>query len=529
MKQRFLTILKTINIYLITYPFMLIIQMPIAWIKTLKRSLILFNGRWSRFMGHNPNNALNSLFYRTQLINIDKYGKNGTSTHIGLGNFAINRWFHLSLMSSYAYAHAGAVTTLLGTIFWALSHLIWFQRRDLTSIIILIVVLVLSSTSYSFAFARQNYQILSWMWLPVALYSMLSLNWTIASFSWFMTAIFGTTTVFFAIPIALFIALDTQTIPPILSILPAVVVVIVRMYPLLRTSSMLSSLNNTAKLIGLTRKHVKYKRFHGFIGFTTVYYIIIYLFATLALWYLDQSIPKLAMVGFALFIINQAFIRVADIQSVNLLFISLFICSILYEANYWSSIPLLWLVTSVHPIVLGIMNRKSNNVQVYAPFDHNDLEMQLTSFIQRVNSRDRILFAFSDPQNNYDDIFDRYRILIELPLYIASKRAIHLMPDWYAVMDTNYIDAPNIWGRSIDSVIENLHRWNASHVIIYESANTPLDSQWTDHFDHISTFSWVPYTNILRDHRIIPDDIDVPVWYLLKYRSDVHSSIERTT
>jgi len=525
MRQRLLTILKNIDIYLITYPFVLMIQMPIAWFKTLMRSLILFNGCWSRFMGYNPNNALNSLFYRTQLINIDRYGKNGTSPHIGLGDFPIRRWFHLSLFSSYIYAHAGTVTTLIGAIFWASSHIIWFQRRDLASIITLTVVLILSSTTYSFAFSRQNYQILSWMWIPVALYSMLSLDWVIASFSWFIAAIFGITSALFAIPIALFIAIDTQTIPPVLSILPAIAVVIIQMNSLLRTPNSLISLNNTAKLIGLTRKHVKYNRFHGFIGFTTIYYILIYLFATVVLWYIDQTIPKLAIVGLILFVINQAFVRVADIQSVNLLFISLFICSISHEANYWSSIPLLWLVASVHPVVLGIMDKKSNNIQVYEPFDHTDLEIQLTAFMQPLNTENRVIFAFSNP-NNYNDIFDRYRILIELPLYIASKRAIHLMPDWYAVMDTNYIDAPNIWGRSIDDVIKNLHRWNASHVIIYESANTPLEPQWTDHFDHLSTFSWIPYTNILRDHRIIPDDLDVPVWYLLKYRPDIHPTID---
>jgi hypothetical protein len=518
MIRRLFSILKTLKFSDLIYPLFLVFQIPFAWISTLWQSKILLYGQWSRFMGYNPKNALNSLFYRTQYINIDTYGKNGISPHLGLGNFEIRRWFHLSLISSYIYAHAGAVTTLLGALFWASSHLIWIQQRNVQSVIMMTIVLIFSSTTYSFAFSRQNYQILSWMWFPVALYSMLYTNWAVASFAWLISAMFGITPVFFAVIIALFITIDTQTIPPILSVIPATIFIIIEIVLLLRQPNGVTNLNNTAKLIGLTRSRVKYHRFDTFNDLTTVYYIIIYVSATFMLWYLDMSVPKLAFVGLALFIVNQVIFRVADIQSVNLLFISLFICSIHYEANYWSSIVLLWLISSVHPLVLGIMNNASKQVQTYAPFSHYILENQVKDFLKTVPTGNRILFAFNDPKNRYDNIFDLYRVLIELPLYIASKRAIHLFPDWYAVMDTNYEGAPSIWGRSVDEVLANTRAWNAQYVIVYEPVDKHLDPRWNDAFELVSTFSWQPYTSLLRDYSIIPDYVDIPVWYLLKCR-----------
>lgn len=73
-------------------------------------------------MGFDPVNALNSFWYRTQWINISKYGRDGYSPVIGLGDYPISRWYQVSLFSSYLYAKAGAVTTLMGILFWVFTH-----------------------------------------------------------------------------------------------------------------------------------------------------------------------------------------------------------------------------------------------------------------------------------------------------------------------------------------------------------------------------------------------------------------------
>jgi hypothetical protein len=85
-------------------------------------------------------------------------------------------------------------------------------------------------------------------------------------------------------------------------------------------------------------------------------------------------------------------------------------------------------------------------------------------------------------------------------------------------MDTNYEGAPSIWGRSVDEVLANTRAWNAQYVIVYEPVDKHLDPRWNDAFELVSTFSWQPYTSLLRDYSIIPDYVDIPVWYLLKCR-----------
>ena len=119
-------------------------------------------------MGFNPQNAINNLFYRTQWINLDRYGRDGRSPITGLGDYPLKNWFHLSLPASYIFANAGAVTTLTGTLVWVISHFFWLEHAGVVWLLFIIIVLLLSTTAYAMAFARQNYQILGWMWYPAA-------------------------------------------------------------------------------------------------------------------------------------------------------------------------------------------------------------------------------------------------------------------------------------------------------------------------------------------------------------------------
>ena len=68
----------------------------------------------------------------------------------------------------------------------------------------------------------------------------------------------------------------------------------------------------------------------------------------------------------------------------------------------------------------------------------------------------KVYFAFSDPDGSYGKIFDGYRHIHEVPLHVATLRKINLFPDWWAVSQTNYVEAPNCWGRTKNEVLENL-------------------------------------------------------------------------
>ncbi len=109
---------------------------------------------------------------------------------------------------------------------------------------------------------------------------------------------------------------------------------------------------------------------------------------------------------------------------------------------------------------------------------------------------------------------------MEAPLLVSAEKEIHTFPDWYAVQETNYSEAPRIWGRSIKEVIENMRNLQAGYAIIYQD-NTQIDDKWLNSFDLISTFSWKDYSDYLDDwdREYLFRNFSPPIWYLLKLRN----------
>ena len=111
--KKFLGFPTNLKFSLIFYPFLLIHMMPIAWIKSIWEARILLKGSWSKYMGFHPLNAINSLFYRTQWINLKSFGRNGRSTLIGLGDFPLRKWFHLSYLGCFFLCQCCSIHNLI--------------------------------------------------------------------------------------------------------------------------------------------------------------------------------------------------------------------------------------------------------------------------------------------------------------------------------------------------------------------------------------------------------------------------------
>ncbi|HEY6354104.1 MAG TPA: hypothetical protein VIY30_06420, partial [Burkholderiaceae bacterium] len=63
-----------------------------AWMRSLWASRVLLRGQWQRYQGFHPLNALTSFFYKTQWLNIERFGRWGVSPLLGLGNYPLSRW-----------------------------------------------------------------------------------------------------------------------------------------------------------------------------------------------------------------------------------------------------------------------------------------------------------------------------------------------------------------------------------------------------------------------------------------------------
>lgn len=506
-------------------PIFLIWQIPIAWTKSLWMARVLAEGQLSRYIGFHPNNSLNSFFYRTQAINLDRFGRSGRSNLIGLGDFSLKSWFHISFISNYIYSYAGALTTLLGTLIWVFSHLVWLGDRGTIQVLIIVFVLFFSSTSYAMAFARQNYQILGWMWYPLGLYFLINDQWVLSSFCWLAAGSSGITPVFFSVIFVTIFSLKGESLLPLLTLVPTLVVWFLYLIPFLTDKEFYSSAGNIMKLIGLNKGKVRYQRKRG-IGLDTFYFMLLYAIVCLVFYIGSHSFPVLSLICLIVFLVNQTLLRVADEQSLIILFVSLFTFEVLQADFNWISLLALWLAVNAHVnfLLIGKVSKGGiYDVSIHPPFDHFKIVSRLKLFLSNVKKGERIYFAFEDPNGNYSNIFDGYRVIIEPPLTVASELGIHLFPDWYAVAETNYEGAPQCWGRSLDEVKNNLTRWNAEYAIVYQATGTQLDNIWVNDFQEIATFDWHDILPILGGEPLWSGELPVPKWFLIKIKSEIYS------
>ena len=177
------------------FPIFLIMEMPFAWVKSLYYSRKVL-GRDKGKLGFCPRLVMNNYYYKTMWVNLEKYGRTGDSSLMGLGNYKMADLWYLPTSGITLYAKFGAMVTLLGTLFWAFSNLIWLHRFESVWVIAITLSLFLSSTSYVMAFARQNYQILGWMWYPLSLFSFDIKSWVMSVIFTCLFTIGGVTQVF---------------------------------------------------------------------------------------------------------------------------------------------------------------------------------------------------------------------------------------------------------------------------------------------------------------------------------------------
>lgn len=491
-------------------------RMPETWIRALVGARVLLAGRWSQYMGFRPKNALNSFFYRTQWLNIERFGRSGVSPLLGLGSYPMSRWFHLSILSTYAYANAGAATALAGTLLWVLTHLVWLQYTSSAWALLVCVTLLFSATSYAMAFVRQNYNILGWLWLPIAFFGLLTGHPVLAMLSFFAASLGSFTAVVVSVPLVFALALAKGDVTGLWVLAPALAKLATHFVPLLTAGSVTSSTRLIGKAIGLIGTGAVYKRESIRLRRRSLYLAALYLGGCGAVWVLDGAAPILPLAAAAVFVVNQRF-RFADDQSVVMLFVTAFAAHVLFASPGVLQWVVLFIIANPHPKALGL-NLVDGRVEVYRPFDHSRVEHQCEELYRSVEPGERVLVAFNEPHGVYENLFDGYRVLLEPLQYVAARRGIHQFPDWYAVSETNFAGAPNVWGRGIRQVQENMKHWGARYVLFYHQSGTELASEWTDVYKVVARLDWA---ELLDDFGSVPPwaaNLDCPTFTLLRSR-----------
>lgn len=504
---------------LLGHPLILLWRMPARLAVTLWRSRVLLKGHWRKYMGFHPLTSVNYLFYRVQAINLARYGRSGRSPIVGLGEFPLSQWFHVGLPGLNAYAKAGAVATLGGMAVWWLSHLLWLQTADARWVAIVLALTLFSTGFFAMAFVLQNYNVLGWMFLPAGLFAISQGHYELAALAWFAASLAGLTPLVFAGAFVTVLAIEQMSLAPVLSIIPAIGLYSLNLWPAYRNIGMRSAIAFTAKAIGATDRHVRYRYTSKRFSARTAYFVVTgTLFIVTCSWV--ASPPWLFVVPLALFVVNRTLARFVDEQSAILAMMTGATTIVMTAApDPWLAATL-WLVISPTPVLMVPTNRSAlsalADLDPREPVDITLLEDRMRAFLHPVAPGQRVLMAFSDPEGIYERLFDGYSTLLQLPLYVSATRGIHFMPDWWAVFETNYENAPSFWGRSVAAVKKNAEYWHAEFVVVYQNTGSSLDDEWSKAgFISCGEFDWAECTPVPLEHgRWFGDQIQK--WWLLR-------------
>lgn len=510
---------------LLFHPFLTPLFLIPAWCKSLWNSRVLLYGQWSRYHGFHPRNTINCFFYKTQWLNFERYGRCGISPVVGLGNYPLSKWLHLTMFSSCLYANAGAVVTLGGTLIWVFSHLVWLSEAPWQWVVAVTMLLFFSSTAYAMAFVRQNYNILGWMWLPVGLYAIATQQYALAAFMWLLVSFASFTAVVTVAIMLFFMTIFERNLYIGLTVVPAVLKLCLHLLPLLHTGGMKSAIVNMSKLIGLTSsKGVRYKRTSMRLSLFTVYFLCLCAAGCIFLWIGTKVFPLYPVLAMLIFALNQTTLRFADEQSCIIFFVITYVATLFQNPFNLFSLLSLLIISNPHCLFLGLSSlykaKSTLSPNVAKPFDHTDIIGGFRVFLASAKKGSKVLFSFDNPGDTYENIFDGYRVALEAILFVAQEKEVYLFPDWYFIAETNFKGSPDCWGNTPKLALQNMHKWQAGYAIIYASHNASLDTSWFDDFEILAEFNWKDWEYLFEGSELPWERTKItPKWHLVSLKN----------
>lgn len=479
-------------IRIIFYPISLLFTTPFKLLLFFNNSFVLLKGDWGNYSGFNPERAFVNFFYWTRAFNIYKYGKTGYSPHFGLqGDYPMSRGFHYSLFSLYSYWIAPNITVIVGMFGWLLMHLLWINEIDPYYLLIVMFLLLISTQFYS-NIVLQNYNVLGWLFVPLILYGIMSGNWIMVGIATLFAAAFSYTVGAICITLLGAFALYSFSFFPIIAFLPALLLMIIQLRPVLKVTGSENIISSLLRAMGFTKTQSKYKRSKRKDWPIIFYLLIIFAQYILLNVYLTQELNFFLLIGIGIFILNFFVARFADHQSIYMLILSLFTVNQLMLSEYPISLISFWIVISPMPFLISVYDKK--NIDVVAsmkPFNIKPLMESMKLFFKDVEEDEGVFMAFNDPDGDYNKIFDGYRRLIELPHYYSVVKGFRFMPDWWSTMRNNRIEDEDFWGVEQTKVVEYISKLKPDYIIIYQESSLDLNPDWEKQgFSVCSSLDW---------------------------------------
>ncbi len=282
-------------------------------------------------------------------------------------------------------------------------------------------------------------------------------------------------------------------------------------------------IGGVAKSIGFQKRGARYLYPPTFLSLDTLARFFLFAQFTIVSCLMEVSFHciVLQVIALGLFLENYLGKRFADSHHIDLVLFTVAAATFLKFPS-GALLASLWVLACPPPLSLGLGVKSPDCVPVFQPFPVKKIIQEMELFLKCIQSGQRVLAAYSDPGNNYAKLFDGYHHLIGVPSYLATMREFHYLPDFWAVITTNYHGAPSFWGRSVEEVSRNCQTWKADYVIIYIVEGETLDPNWlTRGFTERARFDWKDHEHLMLP--TLPYHGSTPLWILLECPKDLVS------
>ena len=472
------------NIFLSPLSFIFI---PLFFFKTISNFI---SAKKFKFMGFDILCSLNNFFYMTQKFNLDIYGKHKKTPLLGFGDYHMSRLFYISRISHNIFLDLGpAFTTLLFSFLNIFICTIFYNNLDIKWLFLVIFFGYFSAITYSSSFTTQNYNLLSWFFFPIFIFSLINSNiyLLLLSISCLFLLSFSVGLYVFLFSILYILFIDFYYYYLIIFI---TFIIFIFIFPIIKSGLIKKWIFQTFLFVGISKKNL-YSRSHQKFSKFNIYYTMVFLIPIIYNLYIKNDYYFLLIFPFLIFIINQFLFRFMDRENPIYAFL---ICIIIFTILNPKIINLLLLIFVANPIPnsLSILNLdKKNfffNIRVFEPFDNYQLINEIKRFVRKVPKNSTVLFAYKNPRKNYDKIFDGYRNIVEVIYYYFQIRKVRSFPDWYAVWEEDK-NKKIIWGRNFKIIQKNLKKIKTKYLVFYSENKQIFDNGLKKNFKFIADFS----------------------------------------
>ena len=452
--------------FLLLYPVIL----PILMLKDTSISIYniiidLSKYRWKYLSGNDQRNAYNNFFYYIQDYNIQRFGRYGHSSLLAGGSFSLKNWFHATPLSLRMQASFGTTFIMfLAMCVWVTLWIcLYYENQNLW-----MLGIVFFSTLFFATFIEiQNYNILGWMLYPLFLTLLASQSYFILCIVLFFISFLSFTGFFLGAILTFIASIYFHNVLLFISIIPGSIKWLIPVF----VSFGKGGLSKMSGVIGVHDK-VKYsKKKYKKPNIYKVYLLLLqiqFLIISLLLNEVNIGVVLLS-VTILFFAINELLVRFADQQSFYLLYLSV---SLFYILNIDLNIYIIFsYIVSIYP-VYGLMINvapsygKFISPGIRRPYSVAEEVDGLNTLFSYVPFGSKVLVAHKNPKGEYRNIFQNFRTRSEVLQYVAIKRDIVVLPDWYMIFENNkYNSDESFWIDGEAEIVDYLKNNYIEYVI----------------------------------------------------------------